>query len=220
MTGRRGLLLAVALAGIGGAVAALAGTQPWATGTARSAVTTTAVSISGGTAAPVATAAGLLGLAAVAALPATRRIGRPLIGLLLVVAGGAAASATLAFLTDPAHGEFRTVGLPDGGPTVAAAPAAVTVTMSAWPWLSVVAAVLLLGAGLLAVLTGRGWPVLGRRYDAPGGPSVARGPAAVWDELDAGRDPTATDAGPTATDARTSATDAGTSAPGPGTSGG
>lgn len=220
MRGRRGLAVSVALAAVGGGTAALSGTQVWATGTARSAVSAVPVAAAGGAAAPLATAAGVVGLAAVGALLATRRAGRTVVGLLLLLAGAAALNSAGRFLTDPGAGPYTAVGIE--GATVPAAPAvaAAQVGVSAWPWLSCAAAILLVVAGLAAVVGGRGWPVLGRRYEAPStgqrsrragagatpvpaptpppgaaGALAARPtPATLWDDLEAGRDPTA--AGP------------------------
>ncbi len=218
MKGRRGLASAVVLAAVGGGTAALSGTQTWATATARSAVSAVPVAVAGGTAAPLSTAAGVVGLASVGALLATRRAGRTLVGLLLVLAGAAALVATGEFLRAPADSRYTTVGI-EGSTlpaTPAAAPAAIAV--SAWPWLTGAAAVVLLATGLAATATGRTWPVLGRRYEAPrpdtpapdtpapdaarpdasgrapAAEPVAARPASIWDDLDAGRDPTA--AGP------------------------
>lgn len=203
VTGRRGLAAAAALAAAGGGIAALSGTQSWATATARSAVSAMPVAVSGGTAAPLATAAGVVGLAAVGALLATRRAGRTLVGLLLVLAGVAAGVAVGRFLTDPAGARFSTVGIDGSTVPATAAASAEQVAVSAWPWLTCTAALLMLLAGLGAALAGRRWPALGRRYetpqDAPAGGRArptgqAPGPAGYWDDIDAGRDPTA--AGP------------------------
>jgi uncharacterized membrane protein (TIGR02234 family) len=71
---------------------------------------------------------------------------------------------------------------------------------AAWPVLAVVAGLLGVGAGLLAVVRGRTWPAMGRRYErgaTASGPAVARRPEtdedraqAAWKALDRGEDPT------------------------------
>lgn len=205
MTGRRGLLVAVLLSALGGGTAALSGTQRWAGGTVTSVLNAVPVAVDGGSAAPLATAGGLLGLAAVGALLATRTTGRVLVGLLLVAAGVGTAVAATAFLRDPAGARYTTAGTEGVGVAVVSPGVPGQVHVSAWPWLTCVAAAVLLAAGVSATLGGRRWPALGRRYEPPadgsagqatGAPAgaVARprrpGPAVLWDDLDAGRDPT------------------------------
>ena len=67
--------------------------------------------------------------------------------------------------------------------------------------LAVLAALLGIAAGLLAVLRGRTWPAMGRRYERAGAaasqPAAARRPEtdedraqAAWKALDRGEDPT------------------------------
>lgn len=241
--GARGLLTAVLLAGVGGATAGISATQTWARGSVRGPVGPSPVLVTGSAAAPLATAAGILGLAAVGALLATRRSARQVVGVLVVLAAVGAGVAALRFLTDPGGAGYTARGLAgSSAPAVAAVTARPdTVTLTAWPWLTVAAAVLLLAAGLLTAVGGRGWPALGGRYEAPvvgsaaatvttGGPLPADTagssdpaeppdppgsleppgqdatagapedpaepaapvrPAGMWDELDAGRDPTA-----------------------------
>lgn len=205
-SGRRGLLVAVLLAGVGGGTAALSGTQRWAGGTVTSVLNAVPVAVDGGAAAPLATAGGLLGLAAVGALLATRTTGRVLVGLLLVTAAVGTAVASTGFLRDPGAARYTTAGAQGVGVAVVSPGTPGQVHVSAWPWLTCVAAVLLLVAGASATLRGRRWPALGRRYEPPvvggagsgaRGPAVAAapprrpGPAVLWDDLDAGRDPTA-----------------------------
>jgi uncharacterized membrane protein (TIGR02234 family) len=70
----------------------------------------------------------------------------------------------------------------------------------------VVAGLLGIGAGLLAVLRGRTWPAMGRRYERPGAPVAPAAAArpqtdedraqAAWKALDRGDDPTQDTAGP------------------------
>jgi len=200
--------VAVLLAAVGGGTAALSGTQRWATGTVTSVLNTVPVAVDGGAAAPLATAGGLLGLAAVGALLATRTTGRVLVGLLLVAAAAGTAAAGTGFLRDPAGARYTTAGAEGVGVGVVSPGVPGQVQVSAWPWLTCAAAVLLLAAGVSATLRGRRWPALGRRYEPPvdavagaatgvaaGAPPRPRraGPAVLWDDLDAGRDPTGRD---------------------------
>lgn len=201
---RRPLLVAVLLAAVGGGTAALSGTQRWADGTVRSVVNAVPVAVDGGSAAPLGTAGGLLGLAGVGALLATRTTGRVLVGLLLVAAGVGTAVSGVGFLRDPGAARYTTAGADGVGVGVVSPGSPGEVHVGAWPWLSCAAAVLLLVAGGSATLRGRRWPALGRRYEPPveggavaagsgasGGAATAgrAGPAALWDDLDAGRDP-------------------------------
>jgi uncharacterized membrane protein (TIGR02234 family) len=89
---------------------------------------------------------------------------------------------------------------------------AVHVTATAWPWAAMAGGLLLLLAGLLALRYGSRWPAMSSRYDRPprlrgGAPAASGGPAAgrkrapvdpdrpesLWQALDRGEDPTATD---------------------------
>jgi uncharacterized membrane protein (TIGR02234 family) len=182
-----------------GALALIAGGQPWARVTAQREAPLPPVSavLSGAEAAPLVPAAGLVLLAAGVALLAVRGLGRAVVGLLMALAGGVLAWSGVRALSgglDAAAAEEF--------PGRAAVAADVT---AAWPVLAVLAGVLGVAAGLLAVLRGRTWPAMGRRYERTGGsapdPAVARRPQtdedraqAAWKALDRGEDPT--DPGP------------------------
>ncbi len=150
------------------------------------------VALTGRDLAPLGAAMGWVGLAAIAALLATRTWGRRVTGAVVLVAGGVAGVTSLAFgLTDAATG--------GGGAFVSAAlgvtsdaPAA-QVSITAWWAVAALAGLAMLACGLLAVLDGPAWPRLGARYsrdDARSGPPSA---AAAWDALDRGEDPTVAD---------------------------
>ena len=121
-------------------------------------------------------ALGLVVLAAAPALFATRRTGRVVIGVLLVLAGAAAVAVAVAAMTD------ATLGLPQGAEGSA----------TARPLLAVAGGVDTAVAGVLVAVRDRRWPVLGRRYDAPAArPATRRDEApGLWDALDRGEDPT------------------------------
>ncbi|HEY9240910.1 MAG TPA: Trp biosynthesis-associated membrane protein, partial [Streptosporangiaceae bacterium] len=86
----------------------------------------------------------------------------------------------------------------DGGTTpgggVAGISVASHVTMAAfpWRWVAVAGAVLIVAAGLLAAWRGTRWPVMSSRYDRPARhrPSPSTDPAALWEALSQGIDPT------------------------------
>jgi uncharacterized membrane protein (TIGR02234 family) len=136
------------------------------------------VTASGADLVPGARALALLGLAGVAAVPATRSWGRVFVGLLLVAAGAGAGVAVLRAVVDP-------------GPAVVRVVADVHVTddvgLGPWPYAALLGALLLVAAGLLTAVRGRAWSGLGARYDAPTQPKKE----SLWDALDRGDDPTA-----------------------------
>jgi hypothetical protein len=119
-------------------------------------------------------AVALVGLAGAGALLATRGRARTVVGVLLIIAG---------------------IGVLGGGIDAAATASHV---QPVWPVLCSVGGLAICYGGLIAVLRGRGWPAMGRRYERPisepveyverGGPS--RSDVAMWDALDRGEDPT------------------------------
>lgn len=215
---RRELTVAVLGSAAAGGLALSSSSQAWAelTVTRQPPLPSSTDVLTGGQAAPLVPACGLLLLAAAVALFAVRGPGRVVVGLLMALAGGALGVSGVRGLTggigtDP--GDLDGVGLGD-----ARVDTAVT---AGWPLLALLAGVLALAAGLLVVLRGRRWPGLGRRYErAPDAaaagtvqgtaagtaqgtapPRAARRPArpesaedrhqAAWKALDRGEDPTA-----------------------------
>ena len=153
------------------------------------------VRVSGRTLEPLVAALGLVALAGVVAVLATRGIARRAVGVLLAVAavamgwgalaGSAAVSAAKArsLVTDARTG----AGLDPGR------PAQVTVH-AAWPVLAVACAVALLVAGAAVAVWGHRWAGLSGRYEAPDAGTEAdrqRSDATMWTALDRGDDPTA-----------------------------
>lgn len=182
---RAELAAAALLCAVGGGLLLLAASQPWAQ-----------VSVSGvtGSARPVSAAAagaspaglGLLGLAGVAGLFATRRRGRVLIGVLLLLAGAGA----IALAVHDRAGLAVAASL--AGPDAAIVGGRLVV--NAWPWVAVAGGALLAAGGLLVTVRGMRWAALSQRHDAPATePEQAAEPdpaAAAWDALDRGDDPT------------------------------
>lgn len=169
------LVLAILLAGAG--MVLLAGGQPW------SEVADPTVSVSpsitapleGQAVAPVARALGYVALAGVVALLATRRIGRTLVGVLLVFAGVGIGLASL----------FWTAEAP-----VLTGDAAEPLDRTFWPWVSLAGGGLVLLAGIGAAVRGRRWSAMGSAYDSPAG-RPERTSDDAWAALDRGEDPTA-----------------------------
>jgi len=60
-----------------------------------------------------------------------------------------------------------------------------------WPWVGLVAGVLMTLTGLAIAVTGRGWPLSGSRYTRTRTASPDSDPVRDWDALSEGDDPTA-----------------------------
>ena len=201
-------LTAALLAILGGALGLLSTSQTWAWAVVTSPVSgaRVPVTVTGKDAAQVVVALALVALAGGVALLLARRLGRWLIGLLLVLGGaaGAASAATSAGTPSDAVGE-KAQGI------VGAVGTTLTDTsVTAWPWVAVVGGLLVVVAGGLAVVRARRWAVGGARFEAtavsssdaegPGEPAVpheapeqhheSSAPGAAWDALSRGEDPT------------------------------
>lgn len=188
---RRGPLLL--LAALGAVVALGAGAPTWVSGRAATATGTAAVLASGRDAAPVATALALVSLAAVVASLLGRRVAR-LVAALVLVAGGA---GVLAASTGPLREPAAALSAPAraaSGTTQARVEG--TVDVAPWPVVSAVGGglVALAGVGLVVGARGRQAPRAAGRYDRDaraGATAPAReDPAAAWDALSHGDDPT------------------------------
>lgn len=200
---RRELAAAVAGAAVAGGLALSAGGQAWATVTVdrRAPLPPVTGLLTGGDAAPLGTAAGLVLLAGAVALLAVRGAGRVLVGLLLAVAGGVLVWSGVRALAGGLEDAAASLDL--GG---LAAQGTRVETSAVWPSLALVAGALGILAGVLVAVRGRGWPAMGRRYerapaasprpasqarDAGGGGTDEERAAEAWKALDRGEDPTA-----------------------------
>lgn len=157
--------------------------RAWVTGTVIDTITgTTQASVKGNKASPPAFAGALVALAAVIALLSSKRVGRIIASVALMLAGVMAAYGALRSLLDPS-GVVRTWVSTSGGH----ADARVTdAAATSWSWPALAAGVLLAVLGVLALAGGRRWSGLGEKYDAPTAPKESD-----WDQLSAGKDPTA-----------------------------
>lgn len=144
---------------------------------------------SGRDVAPLVAAAALIAIAGAIAIPATRRVGRTVAGVLLLAGGMMAIVEALL---------RRHTGTRDLRHQL---PADATAHATGWPYVAVVGGVLLFAVGVVLVVRGRSWASLSARYDAPGAakdrserPGGAAAPtptdAVTWDALDRGEDPT------------------------------
>ncbi|MCW2498719.1 MAG: hypothetical protein JWN87_395 [Frankiales bacterium] len=186
MNARRELRLVVVLLLVGAAVTLFAAARPWGAAVvdqgARLPVRT--VQVTGEDLAPGLRALGLVALAGVVALVATRAWGRLLVGALVLACGvgvvalavtGTGGAAIRAHL--PAGVDARTVS---------------SVTTTAWWVLAGLGGAVVGVAGGLVLWRGRRWATLSSAHQTP----AARAPEppatdkAVWDALDRGEDPT------------------------------
>ncbi|REE99750.1 TIGR02234 family membrane protein [Thermomonospora umbrina] len=197
MNPRRERAAAALLCAVGAGLVLLAGGREWAAVRARGAITPIGQDLTGGDLSGAATALGWAGLAALAALFATRGPARAAVGALLVLIGGgigftAVTAADRPHVLDVAA-ERSTLLQLGGDPTV---------TTTAWWTVSLAGGVLLALAGALALTRGSRWPGMSARYDRPGtgrASAEASGgagaapddPARLWKSLDRGEDPTA-----------------------------
>lgn len=132
-------------------------------------------------------ALGLVALAGVVALAATRRVGRTVVGVVLAVVGAVVIVTSLT--ADGAQEAFRNAA--QGGGQVSD-----VVLGTGWPLVAVLGGLLVVTAGLLVAARGRRWAALSQRYEPPAtrtpeppqdGPVAER---ALWEALDRGEDPT------------------------------
>jgi uncharacterized membrane protein (TIGR02234 family) len=196
-TARRELVAAVLLCLVGASLVLLAAGRTWATvhvpGTGP--LPGRAVDVTGAELAAALPALGLVGLSGVVAVAATRGWGRVPVGLVLAATGLGVLALAAPHALAPAGRARSAVDGPG------AADAAVAAT--AWPYVGLAGALLLLVAGVLVAVRGRAWSVLGRRYERPGERPQASAPGAasapseqtLWDALDRGEDPTFPDPG-------------------------
>lgn len=182
MTGRsREYLAALVLLAAGALLGLAAAGRTWGTAEVTGGLAAATEDVAGRELVPYAPAVAWLALAALLAVPATRRTGRR-------VVGGVVALAGLALLV----GAFRaTAGLADrvaeraadGSGTVTAVQ-----TSPGWAAATVVAGLAVAAAGAWVAFRGSRWPGMGSRFER-GRPRRA-GARDAWDALDRGEDPT------------------------------
>lgn len=179
---RRGPALAVLLCLLGAFLVLVAAGRTWLSGVEELPAPLPArdVALTAGDLGLALQALGLVGLAGVPALAATRRAGRIVVGVVLLLAGVLVVVRAAGVLLDPDGAAD-----PDG------------LSLTAWPAVAVAGGLLLVAAGLLVAVRGRRWAALGRRYEAPGASAQTdpetSGPVAereLWEALDRGEDPT------------------------------
>ncbi len=146
------------------------------------------------------TALGLVALAGVVAVLATRGAVRRSVGAVLAVAGALLVWRSVMGLDAVSAARARAF-VRARHAAVGSDPSVVPhVTVHAqWPALSAACGLLIVAAGLLVVVRGGGWAAMSARYDAPAAsrPAIedaeterARADASMWTALDRGDDPT------------------------------
>jgi uncharacterized membrane protein (TIGR02234 family) len=190
-TAARELGAVVATCALGGAMVLFAVGRPWVEITARRAspLPDVTVALSGRDLTPLVAGLGIVGLAGVVGLLATRRWGRLAVAAIVALAGLGVLAGSLTRLGAPGAAEARDL-LADSGR--AAGAAAVTATgHPGWPLLAAAGGLLLALGGLAALVRSRAWPTMSARYETPAARTDRpRTDAAVWDALDRGDDPT------------------------------
>ena len=190
--GRRELTVTVLIALLGGVIAWAAAGRPWATATVGDAPNTLKVAASGNDLSAGVTALGLTALAGGLALFATQRMARRLVGVLLVAAGVGA--AVYAF-GERGSGHAVHV-LAEKASAKGFAAGSIHAQMASWWVVSALGGVLVVVAGVAAIVRGATWPGMSSRYEnAATGTAAARvvdtgSSKDLWDALDRGEDPT------------------------------
>jgi uncharacterized membrane protein (TIGR02234 family) len=142
-----------------------------------------AVRLSGADLAPAVSGLGLVGLAGVVAIAATRRRGRVLVGLLVLLAGVTVAVVAGRIAADPLPAVRAAAQVRQTAPGVAADLRDLRRTAALW--LAPCGGALLACGGATVACRGHRWSALSVRYQAP-----AARPVDAWDALDRGEDPT------------------------------
>jgi uncharacterized membrane protein (TIGR02234 family) len=190
---RHEFTVALATGAAGAGLVLLAVAQPWARASLVSAapLPPTHITVTGRELAPAAGALAIAALTCLAAIIATRGVARRAVSALLAAAGALIAAGAAAAVRH-AH-VAATAAAHSLGPLSGA-----RLEMSAFPWWAATAAggLVIVAAGALAMWRAARWPAMSSRYDRPGGsPRPGDDPAAAWDALDRGADPTVRNGG-------------------------
>jgi uncharacterized membrane protein (TIGR02234 family) len=209
MTARRLRLVVILLVLAASALALLAWTQVWiGADVLQSGTAPKTLEVTGSTAAPGLTALALAGMALAGALSIAGPVIRVVLGLLEILLGISVGLSAALALGDPAGSSAALVTAATGIAGRGSVANGVIASVSTpWPYLALLAGVVMGVAGALILLTARRWPGTGSRYQAvrfetaeaaaTGGssadPSTDPSGDAVddWDGLTRGEDPTA-----------------------------
>lgn len=155
---RRTVVIAALVAG---GLVLLAAGQTWVHATGLGSGAAAEVTATGSDASGVISAMAFVVLAAGLALTIARRIGRWVVGVLLVLAGATLAVTAVQAVTDPAAAAASAVSAATG---TTADAASYDVTL--WPWVAAAGGVLAVLAGVAALVAGGRWSH-SRRFEAP-----------------------------------------------------
>jgi len=145
------------------------------------------VTVTGGELLPAAQAVGLLALAAILAVHATRRWGRRVVGGLVVVAGLTTAVWASAIARELPSRVLQRADVPTGAGDLTSASG-----HAAGALLAIAGGVLIAASGVAVLVKGPRWPGMGARYARPAPErSAASDARSAWEALDRGEDPTA-----------------------------
>ena len=192
---RREMGLVAGLCAAGGGLALFGAGQRWLRVVAerRPPLPDVTLDLSGRDLAPLVAGLGIVGLAGVVGLLATRRWGRLAVAAVIALSGLAVLVSALRRLGVPDADGLRELVLDSGRAAGVGRQAAVTATASpGWALVAAAGGLLLAVGGVLALLRSRHWPAMSARYEAPRArPATApTTTAGVWDSLDRGDDPT------------------------------
>jgi uncharacterized membrane protein (TIGR02234 family) len=186
---RRELVVALSVLVVGGVLCLVFAGRMWGEAVVDDGLSTSTELVTGRDLLPLAPAVGILGLAAVVAIPATRRTGRRIVGVVLALAGLATAVATFRLALD-LHAEVTDwVERSIAGGSVSEATANTGLAV-----LTGAGALLITAVGVAVAIRGPQWPGMGRRYEREPRPAETSRPESsreTWDALDRGDDPTA-----------------------------
>ena len=199
-------------------LALLAWTQVWVNATVgQSGSALQSLEVSGSTAAPGVTALALAGLALAGALSIAGPVIRMVLGALEVLLGFSVSLSAVLAITDPAAASAGAVTDATGISGAESVVDAVTsAAVTPWPFVALLAGVVMAGAGVGVLVTARRWPGPTSRYqavrfeaaeptgaagtpgatdadgrDAAGNSAPERDAVDDWDGLSRGEDPTA-----------------------------
>jgi uncharacterized membrane protein (TIGR02234 family) len=193
VTGRSQLASALGLAVLAGAGALLVSGRAWQTVVAPRPrpFADEVLDVSGRTVEPLVPAFGLVALAGVVAVLATRGVARRVVGGLLAASALATGWAALAGARAVSAARARSL-VSDAGTGTGLDPArAPHVTVhTAWPVIALACALALFAAGVAVAIRGNRWAAMPSRYEAPEA-ERQRSDATMWTALDRGDDPTA-----------------------------
>lgn len=187
----RSYLLALALLAVGAGALFLGYGRTWSTTRLTEVgLPSLLVQLTGRDLQPVGAATAIVGLAAIAGLVATRRVGRILSGIVLLVVGLLDAFLAFRFGMGDRTAIVAAVSERAGHDLDPEAVRAATST-SIWWLAAAFGGVCFVVAGLLTLTRSSTWPTLSSRYErgTDNGKTSSR-PVSAWDQLDDGIDPT------------------------------